>query len=168
MTTYLPSTALLLLIAWNLSACSSNVTTSNSQPPILEIVNPVLSFEDLGAGCESEPLEFVVANAGRSDLLVEVGPSISGDDAFAFVGDAEPGDHVLEPETEIAFSIVFAPEVADRCTGTIKVDPTNLDSSGADRIIDLVGTGTGDEDGDGWSTECGDPDDSDPDVHPGE
>ncbi len=167
MMSYFRSTAVVVaLLAWNTVACSSNVTTSNSQPPILEIENAVLSFDDLGVGCESEPLEFFVANTGNGDLEVDIGTIVCSDNAFVFTGDFGPGDYVIESEAEIAFQVLFTPDIADRCTGTIKVNPTNLDSSGADRIIDLVGTGTGDEDGDGWSTECGDPDDTDPDVYP--
>ena len=148
--------------------CSQDVLVDDELGPIISVVGANMAFGELGVGCESEPLEFTVGNVGDQELHFNVGAVNSLVPAFEFAGEDGPGDHALAPGGEMDFQVIFVPVDEGESSGSIRIEPTNMADSGLSRTIDLSGTGTGDEDGDGWAEECGDPDDTDPDVYPGE
>jgi len=152
----------------SIAGCSQDVLYNDDLGPLMVVNGAILAFGDLGVGCESDPLGFTVGNTGDQELQLNVGAINSLAQAFEFAGENGPGDHAIAPGDEMEFQILFVPTTADEVSGSIRVEPTNVTEVGSARTIDLSGTGTGDEDGDGWAEECGDPDDTDPDVYPGE
>ena len=165
MVTLLSTTSLISPIC---VGCSQDVLVNDELGPIISVVGANMAFGELGVGCESDPLDFTVGNIGDQELRFNVGAINSLVPEFEFAGEDGPGDHALAPGGEMDFQVIFVPVDEGESSGSIRIEPTNMADSGLSRTIDLSGTGTGDEDGDGWAEECGDPDDTDPDVYPGE
>jgi hypothetical protein len=148
------------------SGCSDQGVTEAKLD--FEVDVTALDFGSQPTGCASDQVrEFTVSNVGDAALEFTVGAISSVDQAFFFSGMQEEGSFSLEPAAELTFQVAFSPTHTGTNAGSIGVEPTNDPDPNEGRTLVLDGTGQGDADGDGLAAECGDCDDGDEDVYPG-
>jgi hypothetical protein len=110
----------MLLVA--MVACQSDPPGLTTLYPVLEVDPAALDFGDVGVPSEATAT-VTVRNAGRADL--EVTPSLNAPGVFSL---DLTGTLVVEPESEVALAVTFAPETYQDYTGRLLLESNDPDA----------------------------------------